>query len=452
MTSLTEAESDVFVSRAPKLGLVGSFDGIRGIGVFMVLVGHALFRFVESWVTVVDTFFVLSGFLITTLLLQEVRTTGTISLKKFYSRRAIRLLPSVWLFVGVWLVISLISTVVGFDALSIHNVGKDAAAVLLYIYHLVYPNGLYVIEPAVQGHRTMWHLWTLSVEEWFYALIAGTVLISVRKRWVAFLGLLMAALFIAIGVARWFAYTGFFQDDSGMIAGVRMAFLQRPDALMLGVALAAANAYVSDEMIERWRRVVLGLATAGIVVWAIMLNLSSGLVKKLGGPYIDYLPSGPSEFTRPQMLDTLYWFRFGHTVGALAFGLMLVGMVRYRDWWFSRLLSWKPFRWTGRLSYTLYIWHALPYLILIPLLGGDEPSTAVELLRTPVLVVAAFLVSMPVYYKVELRVLEMKLRFSAEKEVLDMRTGKMVQVEHLAGLDKAGLDEKAGLDKKADKD
>ena len=48
----------------------------------MVLVGHALFEYVESWVTIVDTFFVLSGFLITTLLLQEARTTGSISLQE----------------------------------------------------------------------------------------------------------------------------------------------------------------------------------------------------------------------------------------------------------------------------------------------------------------------------------------------------------------------------------
>ena len=87
------APGTAFVSKAPKLGLVGGFDGMRGIGVCMVLVGHALFEYVESWVTIVDTFFVLSGFLITTLLLQETRTTGSIDLKKFYSRRAVRLFP-----------------------------------------------------------------------------------------------------------------------------------------------------------------------------------------------------------------------------------------------------------------------------------------------------------------------------------------------------------------------
>lgn len=419
----------VFESQAPKMGLIGSFDGIRGIGVCMVLVGHALYKYVESWVTIVDSFFVLSGFLITTLLLQEARTTGSINLRKFYQRRAIRLFPSLWLFVGVWLVISTISTLVGFEPLSLGNVGADAAAALLYVYHLFFPNGLSVIEPAVQEHRTMWHLWTLSVEEWFYAVIAGTVLVCVRKRWVAQLGVLMVAVFVAVGIARWYAYTGFWQDDEDMIAGVRMALLQRPDALVLGVALACGNAYLTKERCEQLRRPIIAVATAGLVVWAVMLNLSSGLVKKLGGPYLDYLPETLEEFTRPQMLDTMYWFRFGHTLGALGFAAVVLGLARFSDWWLSRLWSWHRFQWMGRLSYTLYLWHALPYLILMAILGGADASPAVQLARTPILIAAAFAVSLPVYHLVELRVLGMKLRFASEKEALDLRTGKMVQLD-----------------------
>ena len=99
------APNDAFVSRAPKLGQVTSMTGIRGFGVTMLLIGHALFGYVESWVTVIDAFFVLSGFLITTLLIQEHDRTGTIGLRPFYWRRGLRLFPSVWLFVGVWLVI-----------------------------------------------------------------------------------------------------------------------------------------------------------------------------------------------------------------------------------------------------------------------------------------------------------------------------------------------------------
>ena len=422
------AAREPFTSRAPKLGLVGGFDGIRGIGVGMVLVGHALFTYVESWVTIVDTFFVLSGFLITTLLLQEHRSTGSIGLKKFYARRAVRLLPSVWLFCAVWVVIGVIGTVLHIEAISLRGILEDAAAAVAYVYHLFFPNGLYMIEPATQNNRYMWHLWTLSVEEWFYFVIPATVLVCIRRNWVKQLGWALAVLFVAIGVARWFAFTGFFQNDSGMIAGVRLALLQRPDALMLGCLVAIVNAHLTAERLERLRKPLVVAASVALVVWLAMLNLSSGLIEKLGGPYFPYLPDGPKEFNRPDMLGTMYWFRFGHTIGALAFAFILLSLVHSKEWWLSRFWSWGPFQWMGRLSYTLYVWHALPYVFIIALTGGEDASLGVQIVRTPILIGAAFAVSMPVYYFVELRVLRMKLRFSAEKEALDLRTGKMVQV------------------------
>lgn len=440
MDITTVDEPEVFRSHAPKLGLVGAFDGMRGVGVVMVLLAHSLYRLVESWVTVVDMFFVISGFLITTLLLQEARSTGTIKLKKFYVRRALRLFPSLWLFVAVWMVIGVIGQIVGVEVISLSNIAKDGAAAVLYVYHLFFPNGLGMIEPAVQDQRYMWHLWTLSVEEWFYAVIAGTVLICVRKQWIAQLALVMGGLFVAIGLARWFAFTGFFQDDESMIAGVRLAFMQRPDALMLGVGLACANAYFTEERAERWRRVMFVAINSGVVLWFVLLNLSSGWLEKLGGPYISYLPDGPDQFNRTHMMSQLYWFRFGHTLGAVGCGLMVIGMVRYRTWWLARLLSWSPLQWTGRLSYTLYIWHALVFVIVATLTGGSDASTKVELLRMPLLMAAAFLVSIPIYYKLELRVLQMKFQFATSKETVDPRTGKVVDVaEELAAQKAEGV-------------
>ncbi|MCB1257768.1 MAG: acyltransferase, partial [Microthrixaceae bacterium] len=160
----------------------------------------------------------------------------------------------------------------------------------------------------------------------------------------------------------------------------------------------------------------------------------------------EYLPSGPDQFNRPDMLDHMYWFRFGHTLGALGFGLMVIGMARYGDWWFARMVSWKPLQWTGRLSYTLYIWHALPFLIIASVMGGSDASLKVELLRTPIMIAAAIAVSMPVYYKVELPVLKAKLRFASEKEALDLRTGKMVNVEEHLAAEAAAKDKSASTD------
>jgi peptidoglycan/LPS O-acetylase OafA/YrhL len=416
-----------FVSSAPKLGLVPGFDGFRGTGMLLVMLVHATGPLLESWATMVDSFFVLSGFLITTLLLQESRTTGGISMRKFYARRATRLFPSLWLFVGVWLVISTIATVAGLDVLSLRDVGADALAVVGYVYHLFFPVGLATIAPDVQEVRTMWHLWTLSVEEWFYLVIPVTVLFCIRRGWIRQLGIMMVAGAAAIGVARFFAITGFFQDSEGMLPGIRLAFLQRPDGLMIGVALAVVNAYMTTAFIERHRRRVLALATVAAAVWAVTLNAGSEAIGRLGLPHLPYLPSTPEGFNRQDMMETLYWFRFGHTVCIFSFAVMTFALVHYWDWWLSRFWSAGAFQYVGRLSYTLYIWHGLPFLIVLGLTGGEEASTAVTLLRIPVMFALTFLVAIPVYRYVEMPALRLKLRFSSESEVLDRRTGQLVR-------------------------
>jgi peptidoglycan/LPS O-acetylase OafA/YrhL len=411
-----------FVSQAPKLGLVTSMDGIRGMGVTMLIIGHALFSYVESWVTIIDGFFVLSGFLITTLLIQEHRSTGTIGLKAFYWRRGMRLFPSVWLFVGVWIVIGI--AISGGRAAGapipegipgITDILADGAAAVGYVYHLFFPNGLYVIEPDAQNQRTMWHLWTLGMEEWFYLAIAGTVLVCIKKNWIKQLGIGLGIVFVAMGVARWFAYTGFFQDDESMLAGVRMFFLQRPDSLMLGVVVAIVNAYIPEHFTIRHKRWFLAAATAGLVLWMLMLNLSSGAVEKLGGPYFEYLPAGPEEFTRNQMMETTYWFRFGHTLGAFGFAFVLFGLARYRDWWASRAWSVNWLQWMGQRSYTIYIWHALPFLLIMGITGGEDAPLGMQLIRLPFMAAATILISVLVYNQVEMRVIKSKLRFTADR-------------------------------------
>ena len=76
------------------------------------------------------------------------------------------------------------------------------------------------------------------------------------------------------------------------------------------------------------------------------------------------------------MLDHMYWFRFGHTSARSAFATVLICLCRYRTWWPQQVLGTQPLQWMGRLSYTLYIWHALPYLLIFALTGGEDVSSA----------------------------------------------------------------------------
>jgi len=425
----SSAQAPSFETQAPRMGLIPGFDGFRGAAMLMVLLVHATGPLLESYATLVDSFFVLSGFLITTLLFQEHRSTKGINLRKFYQRRAIRLFPSVWLFGAVWIVIALIATFIGFEQLHIRHVGADVAAMVGYVYHLFFPVGLGVIEPGIQEHRTMWHLWTLSIEEWFYIFIAGTVFVCIRRNWIKALGIIMMAGVVIIGAARWFAFTGFYQDTDGVLPGIRLAFLQRPDGLMLGVALAVLNAYMDEAFIRRVRRPVLIIAGISAVVWLVTLNTGSRIWSRLGLPFFEYLPTDGDGFTREQMLEQMYWFRFGHTVCVLAFAVMTFALVHYWDWWLSRWWSWGPLQYVGRLSYTLYIWHALPFVILFALTGGEDASTTVSVLRIPFLFAATFLIAVPVYKYVEMPALKLKLKFAGESEVLDRRTGKFVRTD-----------------------
>jgi peptidoglycan/LPS O-acetylase OafA/YrhL len=102
------AASPAFVSEAPRLGFVGGFDGVRGIGIMMVLFNHAYSELSPSFAGIIDVFFVMSAFLIVTLLMQEHRDQDTINMRKFYARRAVRLLPSAYLCILAWVVVCLL--------------------------------------------------------------------------------------------------------------------------------------------------------------------------------------------------------------------------------------------------------------------------------------------------------------------------------------------------------
>ena len=147
-------------SGPPRFGYEPALDGLRALSVAAVLLYHGGVSPFSSGFFGVDVFFVISGYLITSLLLDEWRTTGTISLTAFYRRRARRLLPALYV---VLLVVS---------AYALVRLGDDQAASLpgdvlwslLYVqnWHLVLGGGYF------EGESLLRHLWSLAIEEQFY--------------------------------------------------------------------------------------------------------------------------------------------------------------------------------------------------------------------------------------------------------------------------------------------
>ena len=346
---------------------------MRGIGILMVLFNHAYSDLSPSFAGIIDVFFVMSAFLITTLLLQEHRDSDTISMRKFYSRRAVRLLPSAYLCILAWFAVTILfarerlSTLVG-----------EAAAAVTYMYEIFYPVGLGALDPSLVEHLSIDQFWSLAVEEQFYLLIAVTVLVCIRKKWMVQLSVGLALLATWIAWQRWTGTPGPVPvpDDPAtanpVVRGLSLLWLSRPDSLMWGVGLAVLNAKLPEPLPERWRRWLPRVGLVGLVVsFGSMLVASRflyDLTAKVGLPY-PFVPMGPVDIS--QVGDRIYWINFGHTVTALAFMPAMLAMARHKEWFVNRGLSWGPLRYLGRMSYTVYVWHTLVYFIVLDLLGGD---------------------------------------------------------------------------------
>jgi peptidoglycan/LPS O-acetylase OafA/YrhL len=415
-----------FVSQAPKLGFVGGFDGVRGIGIMLVLAQHAYPLLFPSVAGIIDVFFVMSAFLIVSLLLQEHRSQNDINMRRFYARRAVRLLPSAYLCLLAWIVAALL-----FDRDRLGGVLQDAAAAITYVYNLVFPVGIEAVDPQAASERSIDQFWSLAVEEQFYLVIAVTVLVCIRKRWMTQLAVAMAVVATYIGLARLFGQTGPWPggptNSSVPARGLSLMWLSRPDSLMWGVALAVLNARLPDPLPQRWRVWLPRAGAVGLVVVGVVMLLGSPFLEdissRVGVPY-PFFPMAPHDGVDD---GAMYWIKFGHTVVALASMPALLAMVRMKDWWGNRSLSWKPIRFLGRMSYTLYVWHTLVYFLVLHVLGGNDVLG--EKWRVPVLMAVAVVACLPVFYGVEQRMLRVKLRFASEKEVLDLNTGKVINVD-----------------------
>ena len=143
-------------------------DGLRAISVLAVLVYHFTPSRLPGGFVGVDLFFVLSGFLITNLLLRDINQTGTIDLKRFYIRRVRRLIPAS---VSVVLVVVIVTSLTG-DPFQVHRLTKDALASILNLanWNFVYSQESYMSQFLGVEPSPLRHTWSLAVEEQFYLI------------------------------------------------------------------------------------------------------------------------------------------------------------------------------------------------------------------------------------------------------------------------------------------
>jgi peptidoglycan/LPS O-acetylase OafA/YrhL len=306
---------------ARRLPYVPGLDGLRALAVLAVLLYHAGVSFARGGFLGVDLFFVLSGFLITSLLLGELAQTGRIDLRGFWLRRARRLLPAVAVLIPV--------TLVAASTLARDDVGKtrdDAIASLLYVnnWHQVAASQSYFA--SLGRPSLLQHLWSLAVEEQFYVLwplLLAAGLVLLRRR-----GLALLTLVAGAGSALLMA--GLY-DDGRDPSRVYYGTDTRASALLIGALLAFAwPAGSAREDGPARRRVldVVGLAALAAVLAAFWrVN--------------DYDP---------------FDYRGGLVLFALA-AAALIGVVSRPTTRLGRALGWPPLVWLGIRSYGIYLWH-----------------------------------------------------------------------------------------------
>ncbi|MBV8463686.1 MAG: acyltransferase [Acidimicrobiales bacterium] len=321
-----------------RLAYLPALDGVRACAVVAVMAFHGGIPHFAGGFMGVDAFFVLSGFLITSLLIGEWRQTLTIKLGAFWARRARRLLPALFLML---LFVAFFASVIvprgTYGALRL-----DALATLLYVsnWHFILVNSNYFNETAASS--PLLHTWSLAVEEQFYVIWPLVVLgvLHFTRSLRALFALCCAA---ALASALWMSVVyGGGLDTNRAYLGTDT----RSQCLFIGCALAVGLVLLSQRSHEEGRLVkgelwqprsargrtlcaVGGVAGAGAAV-AIWVGTTSSSSFPYGGGF----------------------FLIGLAVAAVILAAVAAPMSIV-----PRVLSLTPMRYVGRISYGLYIWH-----------------------------------------------------------------------------------------------
>ena len=313
-------------------------DGLRGIAVAAVLIYHFFGDALPGGFLGVDVFFVLSGFLITALLVREYGHNGRISLKKFWQRRARRILPAA---ATVLVVCTAVAGILGGDAAV--NLPPQFLGSLFFVNNWVQISEAHSYFADTTPQIFM-HYWSLAIEEQFYVLwpllFLGAVLLARRMgvrspatqmRW-------PAVLATVIGIASLIAMIVLFNPDDDP-SRVYFGTDTHAFGLVTGVVLALIVTAPSDLWPDSFPVMVRPRITK-MLGWTLAPVAFIALVA-----LIVFLPD-----TAP------FTYRGGLFLASLLTAAVILSVVRERGP-VPVLLQWRPLRYLGERSFSLYLWH-----------------------------------------------------------------------------------------------
>ena len=290
-------------------------------------------------------------------------------MRAFYVRRALRLLPLLFLVLAATLAgAALLHVAKVGDPEFLNDTWNDVWPGATYLYHVVHPVHTEVVRGGPPIERPLIQLWSLSVEEHFYLFGVIAIIVAVKKNWTRFLVVALLGAWFFLSAARLAGHVG---PD--------FAWWQRPDSIFLGVVLAFANAEIPDPISPRFERALRIAGPIAVGVEAVLLMLSSSLVRPLG----IYIPFSPE--VGGSLNDRMYWGRFGFSISCICTCIVIMSTVRVPDTRIARALSVKPLQAVGRRSYAIYLIHVPLFLLLHQALGNRFGDGVVILLYLPLL-------------------------------------------------------------------
>jgi peptidoglycan/LPS O-acetylase OafA/YrhL len=321
-----------------------ALDGLRGMALLAVMGLHTAPAILPGGFLGVDLFFVLSGFLITYLLVRERQKFGSISLSGFYWRRALRLYPALW---GLLLVTGLATLALGTH----HDLDvfrRTVPSVVLYFFNwrLAHPTC-----PEITS--SFQHLWSLAIEDQFYLvwplLLAGLLALRVRRRYI--LALVLAAVlapnFLRMGLAPPHGAA----NTALVLRRIYVGTDSRADSLFAGCFVGLLAGWGLGPKTKR------GLA---LLRWAAWPAAGVVLFHFLAGTLVP----------GTKMLNYFY-YRGGFTIVAISVALVIAALIWSPPPRMARFLEAPGLRWVGAVSYGAYLWN---YPLVGVLMGFPWPD------------------------------------------------------------------------------
>lgn len=362
------------------IGHLPALDGMRAVAVILVFLFHLRVAGFGAGYLGVDVFFVLSGFLITSLLIAEMKRTGRIALAAFWSRRVRRLLPALVVFLIAVAVVGRFTYTFSERA----SLRGDLQAATAYMANWRFiATSAYFSNTGVES--PLQHTWSLAIEEQFYVLwpllLAGLFVVFRRAR-------LSVAIPAVLGtIASAVLLGALFRPGE-----VERAYMGT-DARIFEPLIGAIGAVVvagpgGRALIERGSARLVTLGSVGMIAGLVLIRPDTS-VYYLGGAFLFSIAT--------LMVLAPMWVGRGGAVG--------------------RALEWKPLVWLGVISYGVYLWHWPVTLWL----GGRAARGADAVLLDSAIVVITVAVAAASYYLVERPIREGRRRTARHASIRRLR-------------------------------